>query len=66
MRYTQWINLGRDMVLVDERGALRGVIITMDEQIGRKIRNAFYEPPSESGEDVIDKRSNNSIIHKIS
>ena len=55
MKYTQWINLGRDMALVDERGAIRGVIITLDDQIGRMIRSALYEPPKASERHAFDK-----------
>jgi hypothetical protein len=55
MRYTKWINMGRDMALVDERGAIRGVLITLDDQIGHKIRRAFYEPPRMSERHAFDK-----------
>ncbi len=55
MRYTQWVNLGRDMALVDERGRLRGLIITLDDQIGRKINKAFYEAPRERESEAFDK-----------
>ncbi|MNS91132.1 hypothetical protein D3C72_1252090 [compost metagenome] len=38
-----WINLGREMALVDASGRLTGRLIPLDEQISRKISESFYE-----------------------
>jgi hypothetical protein len=40
-----WINLGSTLTMVDESGAHRGTIITMDKQTHQRSLRALYEPP---------------------
>lgn len=40
----QWINLGRDMALVDESGRFLGRLIPLDDQIARLTYKSLYEP----------------------
>lgn len=40
----QWINLGRDMALVDESGRLVGRLIPKDERIAYLTSKSLYEP----------------------
>lgn len=38
-----WVNLGREMALVDASGRLTGRLIPLDDQISRKISESLYE-----------------------
>jgi hypothetical protein len=40
-----WINLGTGYQLIDDCGAHRGTIITMDKQTHQRSLRALYEPP---------------------
>ena len=40
----RWINLGRDMALVDESGRLVGRLIPKDERIAYLTSKSLYEP----------------------
>jgi hypothetical protein len=40
-----WINLGTGYQLVDDCGAHRGTIITLDKQTHQRSLRALYEPP---------------------
>ena len=60
MKSPQWINMGRDMALVDERGVQIGVLRPIDEQIASKIRMALRLNPIRS--DVhVPKRINKNM-----
>jgi hypothetical protein len=40
-----WINLGTGYRLLDDCGAHRGTIITLDKQTHQRSLRALYEPP---------------------
>jgi predicted Rossmann fold nucleotide-binding protein DprA/Smf involved in DNA uptake len=40
-----WINLGSTYMLLDDYGAHRGTIITMDKQTHQRSLRALYDPP---------------------
>lgn len=40
-----WINLGSEYMLLDDCGAHRGTIITLDKQTHQRSLRALYEPP---------------------
>lgn len=42
--YAYWLNLGGDMALVNESGALIGRLIPMEDKIYRATKRALYEP----------------------
>lgn len=52
MRYGYWVNHGRDYTLVDERGAVVGILKTWDDRIAARIQKAYYGPPSKSEREV--------------
>jgi hypothetical protein len=40
-----WINLGTGYELIDDSGAHRGTIITLDKQTHQRSLRALYDPP---------------------
>jgi hypothetical protein len=53
-----WINLGTGYQLVDDCGAHRGTIITLDKQTHQRSLRALYEPP------VVVYTEASKILHK--
>lgn len=42
--YAYWLNLGGDMALVNESGALIGRLIPLEDKIYRSTKRALYDP----------------------
>lgn len=55
MRYGYWVKHGRDYTLVDERGAVVGILKTWDDRIAARIQKAYYGPPKASERHAFDK-----------
>lgn len=53
-----WINLGSTYELLDDSGAHRGTIITLDKQTHQRSLRALYEPP------VVVYTEGSKILHK--
>lgn len=48
MRHGYWVNHGREYTLIDERGAVIGVLRPRDDRIDARIKKAYYGPPKAS------------------
>ena len=55
MRTGVWVNHGRDYTLVDEHGAVVGILKPWDDRIAARIQKAYYGPPSKSEREVGEK-----------
>jgi predicted Rossmann fold nucleotide-binding protein DprA/Smf involved in DNA uptake len=53
-----WINLGSKYMLMDDCGAHRGTIITLDKQTYQRSLRALYDPP------VVIYTEGSKLLHK--